>query len=87
MMTVWPADTPTGGISFLGADLGSVGALVGPKGFVGASVRSQVMGNWIKKKKIWMFGVNKSKEKATLTYNVLSLSPFIESSAKAFRKD
>lgn len=28
--TVWPADTATGGISFLAADLGTVGALAGP---------------------------------------------------------
>lgn len=47
MMRVWPADTATGGISFLAADLGNTGALVGPEGFVGAkSVQSWEMGNW-----------------------------------------
>lgn len=51
MMTVWPAVTATGGISFLAADLGSVGALVGPEGFVGTeSVHSREMGSWIKER-------------------------------------
>lgn len=31
------------------------------------------------KREIWVFGLNKSKEKATLTYSVLSLSPLIQS--------
>lgn len=44
---VWPTDTATGGISFLAADLGNVGALAGPEGFVGAeSVQNAEMGNW-----------------------------------------
>ena len=47
MMRVWPADTATGGISFLAADFGNVGALAGPRGFEGTeSVRSMEMGNW-----------------------------------------
>ena len=47
MARVWPADTATGGISFLAADLGNVGALAGPEGFVGTeSVQSVEMGNW-----------------------------------------
>ena len=46
-MRVWPADTATGGITFLAADLGSAGALAGGKGFVGTeSVQSMDMGNW-----------------------------------------
>lgn len=47
MMRVWPAETATGGISFLAADLGSVGALAGPGGFEGTeSVQSMEMENW-----------------------------------------
>ena len=47
MTRVWPADTATGGISFLAADLGNVGALAGPEGFEGTeSVQSVDMGNW-----------------------------------------
>lgn len=47
MTRVWPADTATGGISFLAADLGNVGALAGPEGFEGtASMLSVEMGNW-----------------------------------------
>lgn len=47
MMRVWPADTATGGISFLAADLGRVGALAGPESFVGTeSVQYVEMGNW-----------------------------------------
>lgn len=47
MTRVWPADTAAGGISFLAADLGSVGALVGADGLVGtASTQSLEMGNW-----------------------------------------
>lgn len=53
MVTVCPADTATGGISFLAADLGSMGTLVRPKGLVGAeSVQSVTMWNWIEKKDV-----------------------------------
>lgn len=44
MTRVWPADTSTGGISILVADLGNVGALAGPEG--AESVQSTEMGNW-----------------------------------------
>lgn len=51
MTRVWPADTATGGISFLVADLGNVGALAGPEGLEGtASVQSMEMGNWTEKR-------------------------------------
>lgn len=50
-MRVWPADTATGGIAFLAADFGSVGALAGAEVFVGTeSVHSMDMGNWIGEK-------------------------------------
>lgn len=69
MMRVWPADTATGGISFLAADLGRVGALAGPESFVGTeSVQYMEMGNWIGER--FRFLV---KEKAIDTYAVLSL--------------
>lgn len=46
-MRVWPAETATGGITFLAADLGRVGALAGGEGFEGTeSVQSMEMGNW-----------------------------------------
>ena len=44
MTRVWPADTTTGGIPFLAADFGSVGAFVGFEGT--ESVQSVEMGNW-----------------------------------------
>lgn len=44
MTRVWPADTSTGGISILVADLGSAGAFAGPGG--AESVHSTEMGNW-----------------------------------------
>lgn len=44
MTRVWPADTSTGGISILVADLGSAGALAGPEGT--ESLQSTEMGNW-----------------------------------------
>jgi len=48
MMTVWPENTATGGISFLAADLGSVGTLVVLDGLGSAeSVHSVEMGNWL----------------------------------------
>lgn len=47
MTRVWPADTATGGNSFLAADFGNVGALAGPEGIEGTeSVQSMEMGNW-----------------------------------------
>lgn len=46
--SVCPADTDTGGISFLAADLGSVGTLVSARGCEGTeSVTSMEMGNWM----------------------------------------
>lgn len=53
--SVCPADTDTGGISFLAADLGSVGALVLAQGCEGTeSVTSMKMENWTWGK-IWDF--------------------------------
>lgn len=62
MVTVWPADTSTGGISFLAADLGSGGALVRPKGFdTVESVTSEETGNCLgerRQEKILLKNVN-----------------------------
>ena len=63
MTRVWPADTDTGGISFLAADLGSVGALAGPEGFEGTeSVQSMEMGNCAGER--FRLGLKRSNEKA-----------------------
>ena len=51
MMRVWPADTDTGGISFLAADFGSGGALTGPEGLEApVSMQSRVMENWTRER-------------------------------------
>lgn len=58
MTRVCPADTETAGMSFLGADLGSLGALTGPEGFDGTeSVKSIETGNWTGERFVCLFGL------------------------------
>lgn len=73
MMRVWPANTATGGISFLAADLGRVGALAGPESFVGTeSVQYMEMRSWAGERFLF-FLLKRSKEKTIVTHTVLSL--------------
>lgn len=86
MTRVWPADTATGGISFLAADLGNLGALAGPKGFEGTeSVQSMEMGNWTGERDLDIWIKEEQGDSCDVHFFV-SFYPNA-SSTKAFRVD